>query len=138
MKFAASLVGPDQASDLVSEVVVATIRRRSLASIENPKAYLMQAVLNRARSRGRQLSRERHAVARLGVVSRSADPSEGGDPVVFQAVAELPPQQRAAIFLVYWEDLTPLQAADILGVRPATLRRYLHLAREKLRRYLDE
>jgi DNA-directed RNA polymerase specialized sigma24 family protein len=50
----------------------------------------------------------------------------------------LPLQQRAAIYLVYWEGCEPTEAARLLGVQPGTLRRYLHLAREKLRRYLDE
>ncbi len=105
-------------------------------SLENPKAYLMQAMLNRAKSRGRQRSRERRATARLGASSEHVDRVE--DPWLVEVVSELPAQQRAAVFLVYWEDLAPTEAAELLGVRPATLRRYLHLAREKLRGRLDE
>lgn len=138
MRFAASLVGRDEAADLVSEVVVAVMQRRALSSLENPKAYLMQAVLNRAKSRGRRLDRERRAVARLGALSRPPDQFEASDPDVVRTVVSLPPQQRAAVFLVYWEDLSPSEAAELLGVRPGTLRRYLYLAREKLRRHLDE
>lgn len=138
MRFAASLVGPDEAPDLVSEVLVATMQRRSLSSLENPRAYLLQAVLNRARSRGRQSSRERQALSKLKPASRSDEPSGGSDPDVVPLVASLPARQRAAVFLVYWEDLPPSEAAELLGVRPATLRRYLHLAREKLRRQLDD
>lgn len=136
MRFAASLVGSAASADLVSEVVVATLERRSLVSLENPKAYLMQAMLNRAKSRGRQMSRERRATARLGAVTEHVDRVE--DPRLVEVVSELPAQQRAAVFLVYWEDLSPTDAAELLGVRPATLRRYLYLAREKLRRRLDE
>ena len=136
MRFAASLVGSASASDLVSEVVVATLRKRPLASLENPRAYLMQAMLNRAKSRQRQLSRERQALVRLGETTRPDNEVEVSDPLVVRAVADLPAQQRAAVFLVYWEDLSPSEAAELLGVRPATLRRYLHLARQKLRRRL--
>jgi RNA polymerase sigma-70 factor (ECF subfamily) len=136
MRFAASLVGSAAAADLVSEVVVATLEHRSLVSLENPRAYLMQAMLNRAKSRGRQRSRERRATARLGAASEHVDQIE--DPWLVEVVLELPAQQRAAVFLVYWEDLAPTEAAELLGVRPATLRRYLHLAREKLRRRLDD
>lgn len=138
MRFAASLVGPDEASDLVSEVVLATMERRLLSSLENPGAYLMQAVLNRARSRARRLDRGVRAVARMGASSPVVSPLEGADPEVVRTVASLPIQQRAAVFLVYWEDLSPSEAADLMGVRPATLRRYLHQAREELRRHLDE
>lgn len=137
MRFAASLVGPDEASDLVSEVVVATMQRRALSSLDDPKAYLMQAVLNRARSRGRQLARERHAVSRLRAGSGDQLTGES-DLDVVRLVAGLPVQQRAAVFLVYWEDLAPSEAAELMGVRPGTLRRYLYLAREKLRGHLDE
>ena len=138
MRFAASLVGPDDAADLVSEAVVATLQRRSLASIERPQAYLMQAVLNRARSHGRRMARERRAVARLGAAPTVEDGTYLFMPDVARTVADLPMQQRAAIYLVYWEDLDPSEAARLLGVRPGTLRRYLHLARKKLRRYFDE
>ena len=140
MRFAASLVGPDRASDLVSEVMVATLQQRTLADLENPKAYLMQSVLNRARSMGRTLSRERRAMNRLPV-----DGPASPEPVdlllnadIVDAVAELPVQQRAAIYLVYWADLDATGAAGLMGIRPATLRRYLFLARTKMRKWIDE
>lgn len=140
LRFAASLVGPDQADDLVSEVVVATLQRRSLVSLDNAQSYLMQAILNRARSAHQRFSRERETRSRLA--SGASTHESGYDLVVgddvLRTVAELPMQQRAAIYLVYWEDLEPAEAAELIGVRPATLRRYLHLARKKLRRYLDE
>jgi RNA polymerase sigma-70 factor (ECF subfamily) len=136
MRFAASLAGPGEAGDLVSEVVVATLQRRSLSSLDNPRAYLMQAVLNRARSRDRHLERERRALARQGTPS-VPDPAEVISDVT-QAVAGLPPQQRAAVFLVYWEDMEPTEAARMLGLRPGTIRRYLHLARKRLGRLLDD
>jgi RNA polymerase sigma factor (sigma-70 family) len=140
MRFAASLVGPDRASDLVSEVMVATLQQRTLAELEHPKAYLMQSVLNRARSMSRNLSRERRAISRMPV-----EAADGTEPVdlllnadIGDAVAELPVQQRAAIYLVYWADLDALEAAELMGIRPATLRRYLFLARNKLRKWIDE
>ena len=140
MRFAASLVGPDRADDLVSEVVVSTLQQRSLVSLDNPHSYLMQAVLNRARSSHQRFSRERETLSRVAPADSTYE--SGYDLVVgddvLRTVAELPLQQRAAIYLVYWEDMEPVEAAELMGVRPGTLRRYLHLARKKLRRYLDE
>lgn len=140
MRFAASLVGPDKASDLVSEVMVATLQQRDLVSLENPKAYLMQGVLNRARSAARAVARERKAFSRLTAQGRYREdaPEVLLNEHVFDAVRNLPVQQRAAIYLVYWEDLGPSDAAELLGIRPATLRRYLFLARQKLRMWIDE
>ncbi len=138
MRFAVSLVGANDAADLVSEAVVATLQRRTLASIGNPQAYLMKAVLNRARSRGRRSKLEQDTLARLWVPESVGHTRDQGKQEVEAIVAGLPLQQRAAIYLVYWEDMAPAQAAKTLGVRPGTLRRYLHLAREKLRTCLNE
>lgn len=134
-RFAASLVGPDDAADLVSETVVAVLQRRPLASLDNPQAYLMRSVLNRTRSRARSAARERRAVARLGAPGSSPAADDGLSDVT-RTVSTLPPQQRAAIYLVHWEGMSPTEAAHQLGVRPATVRRYLHLAHNRLRRYL--
>jgi len=98
----------------------------------------MKAVLNRARSHGRQTERERRAIARHGETPPLQDPSETWATGIEFALAELPAQQRAAVYLVYWEDMTPSEAAKLLGLRAATLRRYLYLARKNLRRHLDE
>ena len=136
MRFASSLVGPNEAADLVSEVVVATLRRRSLSSLENPGAYLMKAVLNRSRSRTRRIAKEQ-AVAAAQVIQEETASSDSSVPDVAATVAQLPVQQRAAIYLVYWEGLEPSEAAAVIGVQPATIRRYLHLARNQLRRHLD-
>lgn len=59
MTFAISLVGPDQAADLVSEAMVWSLRRRSFADLTHPKTYLMIAVLNEAKSRYRRLRHRR-------------------------------------------------------------------------------
>jgi len=138
MRFAASLMGSDDADDVVSEAVVRTLRRGPLASLDNPRAYLMQAVLNTARDRGRRLIRERAAVARRASMREAVPVVSIESPELTETVMRLPVRQRAAIFLVYFEDMTPSDAANVLGVRPATLRRYLLLARRKLRGWLDE
>jgi RNA polymerase sigma-70 factor (ECF subfamily) len=138
MRFAGSLVGPDDADDIVSDAVVRTLRRGPLAALDNPRAYLMRAVLNAARDRGRRLTRERAAVARHAGIRESVPVVSIDSPELTETVMRLPVRQRAAVFLVYFEDMAPSGAAHVLGVRPATLRRYLLLARRKLRGWLDE
>ena len=54
-----------------------------------------------------------------------------------RALASLSEQQRAVVFLTYWEDLSPAQVADLLGVSDGTVRKQLARAREHLRRILD-
>lgn len=68
----------------------------------------------------------------------AADPSHQSVDDVIEVIEALPAQQRAAAFLVFYEEYTPSEAAALMGCRPATVRRYVHLARAKLRESLDE
>jgi len=51
---------------------------------------------------------------------------------VLAAVARLSVQQRAAIYLTYWEDLTPEGVADRMGVSEGTVKRHLARGRKRL------
>jgi DNA-directed RNA polymerase specialized sigma24 family protein len=133
IRFARVLVGSTEAPDVVSTVVVRVLSRRHLSDLDDPKPYLYRAVVNEARSLHRKRGRLAHLVP--SVVPANPDPVV--DSVVLEAVADLPPRQRAATYLVYWEGFTPKEAAQLMMVRPGTVRRYLHLAREHLRRVLD-
>lgn len=134
MRYATALVGVSDAGDVVSAVVTRTFGRRGgLAGLDDPKPYLMRAVLNEARMRHRSERRRERAVARLG--------SDEGAPEfdhVLDLVMALPPRQRAAIYLTYYERRNAVDVGELMGCRPATVRRYLYLAREKLRGALDD
>lgn len=56
---------------------------------------------------------------------------------VWSAVARLPSDQRAALVLFYVEEYSCDQIAQIMGVRPATVRTKLHRARLRLRKMLE-
>ncbi len=56
LRYATSLVGPDQAEDVVSTVVLRAIRGQGLAELDRPHAYLMKGVLNESRSVWRRVS----------------------------------------------------------------------------------
>lgn len=138
VRFATALVGPDDAADVVSAVVARTLAKQRLADLERPREYLMQAVANEAKNVLRLRSRASAAVVRVGFPPDAPGADEGRYPDVTAAVMALPVQQRAAVYLVHWVGMTPTDAARHLGCRPATVRRYLSLARSKLRRFLDE
>jgi RNA polymerase sigma factor (sigma-70 family) len=53
-------------------------------------------------------------------------------------VMDLPPRQRAAAYLVFFLEYSPTEAAELMGTRPGTVRRYLHLARKKLEEAVGE
>lgn len=134
MRYATALVGVADAADLVSSVVTRVLERRGgLAALDDPKPYLMKAVLNEARMSHRSKSRRKQAVAVLGGGHVEPEYDE-----VLDLVMDLPARQRAAVFLAYYEQYTPTEIAGLMGCRPGTIRRYLHLARRKLREVLDE
>ncbi len=134
-RLATALVGPSDAEDVVADVVARVLERPGgLAGLKEPRPYLVKAIINEARSRFRARRRVANLAARIEVRPVHAD---HGDQLV-DVVSQLPPQQRAATFLVYWEGHTSVSAAELMGCRPATVRRYLHLAQRKLKETFDE
>ncbi len=132
VRYATTLVGPDEAADVVSTVILKVLSKRSLADLQEPRPYLFRAVLNEARSTLRR--------RRPQWTSTESDAVEVSEPhsEVLQAVLDLPARQRAATYLVYWEGLTMAETADLMGTRPGTVKRYLHLARNRMRGVFDE
>ncbi len=49
----------------------------------------------------------------------------------------LPLRQRTATFLAYWGDLSIAETSRLMGARPGSVKRYLHLARRSLKGVLD-
>jgi RNA polymerase sigma factor (sigma-70 family) len=57
---------------------------------------------------------------------------------VLAALAQLKPADRDLILLVAWDELTPTEAGQVLGLRPVTARSRLHRARQRLRTLLPD
>lgn len=127
LRYATGLVGPSHAEDVVSTVVLRTIRRRPLTGLENPRAYLYKAVLNEARS----------LLRRIGTVPLPEGLMAGGEvgehTHVLMAVWALPVRQRAAIILYYWEGERVDEIAAVMGLSSGSVKRYLFNARRKLK-----
>jgi len=132
IRYATVLVGPAGAEDVVSTVVLRILARRRLDDLDEPRAYLFRAVLNECKTR---LSRRQ---THLSITEAGGMPADEPRSHIIQAVLDLPPQQRAATYLVYWAGMTVAETADLIGIRPGTAKRYLHLARRTLKGVLDE
>lgn len=127
VRYAAALVGPCEAEDVVMTVVGRAVRRGALSQLDNPRGYLLKGVLNEARGRGRR----RRAVP-LDHRDVAVDVDHGMAEILDVLLA-LPVRQRAAIYLHYWERAPIDDIAEAMGIGPGTVKRYLHLARKKLR-----
>lgn len=131
VRYATVLVGSSDAEDLLSSVVVRVLASgRSLDGLEDARPYLYRAVLNEAKNLRRRRSRP------MPFVDEDAEQPQVR-PDVVEAVMALPYQQRAAVYLVYWRDLPVRDTATLLGCSPGSVKRYLFLARTRLKRRLS-
>jgi RNA polymerase sigma factor (sigma-70 family) len=143
MRFATTLVGADDAADVVASAVAKTLAAREWSSLDNPRAYVFRAVFREAMSWRRLAARRalRHTAdaGHLGAVERAIGPdmTESRSRVV-QAVAGLSGRQRAVVFLAYWDDKRIDDIAEILGLSTGAVKKHLARARQTLRTVLGD
>ncbi len=135
VRFATGLVGPVDAPDVVTDACLAAFRSSRWGEITNHRAYLYRSVLNTARNHHRGTLRRR--VRELKAAGETTSYPVEVDVDVLAAVDRLSVQQRAAVVLTYWEDLTPVQVATRLGVSEGSVKRQLARARSRLKEFLD-
>ncbi|GAA4443725.1 RNA polymerase sigma factor [Phytohabitans houttuyneae] len=130
---------PYLAEDITQDVLVrAQARWGRIGGLDAPEQYVKRMILNEF------LSWRRRRAARLVTISPEALESiappvednavaaEDRD-LVLRLIATLPPKQRAALALRYYEDLPDEQIADLLGCRPVTVRTQIFRALATLR-----
>lgn len=137
VRYATMLVGPDDAPDVVANAVLSCMTSRRWPEVINRRAYLFRATLHEARRLGRALIRRREAEQRAGQHG-SGRFAMIGEPDLRFALDRLSVRQRSTIYLTYWEDLTPPEVAQLLGISEGAVRRHLARARSHLREVLDE
>ena len=146
---AASLITWDaaEAEDLVQECLFRVARRwPRVRKMDHPAAYARTVLVHLALDEGKRRTRRRaelheaaagridehedDAAARvLGRVEASAD--------LLQALGELPPRQRVALVLRYFEDLSEAEAAEAMGCSVGTVKSTTSRALERLRSAVD-
>jgi RNA polymerase sigma-70 factor (ECF subfamily) len=138
IRYATVLVGPDDAPDVVIDAALTAFSSRGWRDVEHPRAYLFRCVLNTASSRQRSTARRRRRERTVGLRQiPPASPAPDTSVDAHRALATLSPQQRAVVFLAYWEDRTPAQIADTLAIGEGTVRKQLARARAQLRKVID-
>lgn len=132
------LTGDEQlAQDVAQDAFVRLYGRwQDLRNPDAVDAYLRRTVVNLTHGhwRRRRVERrylDRHGRERLGV---ELQPDVEGRDELWRALGSLPPRQRAALVLRYYEDLSERQAADVLGCSLAAMKALTNRALESLRR----
>lgn len=138
---------PADAEDLVQDTLVRAFRAADRFDGRHPRAWLLTILrrthLNRVRKKTPSLLADGGDAARtleeLGPSLPSSEEvalSREFEPVVAQALADLPGDFRAVVDLVDLQGLSYAQAADTLGIPKGTVMSRLHRARRRIRERL--
>ena len=140
VRFGYLLTGdPYEAEDLVQSALAKVYRKWD--SIEgSPDAYVRQTIINEHRSWWRRTWRHKEVTGSdLITYEDPAAPADAyGDQDLRSQIRNLPTQQRATIILRYYEDLTEVQTAEVLGCTVGTVKSHTSRALAALRVTMKE
>ena len=121
------------AEDLVQTALLKTaLRWRRVVAGGDPEPYVRRVLYNEHVS----VWRRRRGITEVAAepAERAAVPEGSEDRLVLrEALARLTPKQRAVLVLRYFEDLTEVQTAAVLGCSPGTVKSQTRHALERLR-----
>ena len=128
-------VDPDATA---AEVMTIAWRRLPTVPGGDPRPWLITTARNLLMNEWRRAAHERAAVAQLDGGEFAPAPTLGLDPALEEALRRLSLDDREALLLVAWEELTPSEAARSLGISATAFRVRLHRARRRLRAALGD
>ncbi|HEX3424916.1 MAG TPA: sigma-70 family RNA polymerase sigma factor [Acidimicrobiales bacterium] len=133
--YLARRAGYAAAEDLLSEVWLAAFRARGSydPSWPNARPWLFGIARNILRTHQRRDHRNLPAASGVLDLWPEVDERLEGAALVKAAVLGLPVDERDVLLLVVWEQLTPTEAAIVLGIPSGTARGRLHRARIAIR-----
>jgi RNA polymerase sigma-70 factor (sigma-E family) len=141
IRYATVLVGDQHtAADLVQEVLLRAHQRwQRIALTERPDLYLRRMVTNEHLSWRRRwhvrMVRPTDDDALAGHAGTAGDHAENlaSEDAMWHRLAALPRRQRTVLVLRYYEGLTDVDIAAVLGTSPATVRSHASRALATLR-----
>jgi RNA polymerase sigma-70 factor (ECF subfamily) len=134
---------PEDAADVVAETFLVAWRRLDEVPIGAKERLWLYAVARRVTANLRRAEGRRSRLAeRLAESLQSelvTNPAPGGEAAeVLRAMGDLDEEDRELLLLVSWEELSPGQAAKVLGISSLAARSRLHRARRRLRTLLEQ
>ncbi len=129
---AALVVGSSEvANDVVQDAFVQLYKRWD--RIKEPGPYLHRSVLNGCRDHARRKVRARNLETSL---RRRRDEGAVVD-ILWDILADLPFNQRAAVVLRYYAGMTEREIAEQLGCRQGSVGPWIHRGLDKMRKALQ-
>jgi RNA polymerase sigma-70 factor (sigma-E family) len=111
------------AEDLVQTALMKTYRHwERIVRRGEPTAYVRRALVTTHTSWRRRAWHREQPTGRLPDVAdhRTAEPADGSEELRL-ALLDLPPRMRATVVLRYYEDLSELQTAQLMGCSESTV-----------------
>ena len=126
-RLALLLTGGDRclSEDVVGQVFLATLPKWRKGTVAEPGSYLRRAVVNQVNGASRRRHTERRGALRVAGMGEECLPSEGAiddRDLLWTALRALPSKQRSAVVLRYYEDLSEMETAHVLGVSHGTVK----------------
>ena len=128
--------GARDPDDVAAECMTIAWRRLDDVPVEDPLPWLLGCARRIVLTHSRR-ERGRVPLEGVGEPLFAAPEPVGLDAALSEALASLGDLDREALLLVAWEDLTPAQAAQALGINPVAFRVRLHRARRRCSSALD-
>jgi RNA polymerase sigma factor (sigma-70 family) len=128
-------LGTDAADDLAAETFVRAFRARARyrPQSESARPWLLGIAANLIGDRRRDEARALRALQRTASRGVAEDlPAEPLDPRLVEALRRLSRQDREALLLYAWGELTYAEIAEALGIPVGTVRSRIHHARSRL------
>jgi RNA polymerase sigma-70 factor (ECF subfamily) len=124
---------------VAAEVMLIAWRRLADVPTDDPRPWLYVTARNLLYAEHRTATRERATDASVAESGVLVDyPSLGSDPEVARALGALTALDRQVLLLVTWDDLTPSQAAKVVGISPTAFRMRLLRARRRFQREFSQ
>lgn len=129
------------AQDLVQEALTKTyVAWPRLRDVNNAEAYTRKAITTTALTWFRRKGWDNERATAVLPETRHGGHAEGVTTraTLMDAMARLPPRQRAAIVLRYYDDLTEAQTADAMGCALGTVKSQVSAGLRNLRTLLGD
>jgi RNA polymerase sigma-70 factor (ECF subfamily) len=130
--------GVPDAYDAVQEAFVqAVVHWRKVSRYDDPLAWIRRVAINRGHNRRRSRRRQESLAQHIAATTPMPIVAVESDDDLADLVASLPPQQRLALSLYYFADLSVAEVADSMKLSEGAVKYHLHAARRSLSRSLE-